>query len=72
MEIINKSKFDIVCSTEDGVWDIYKSSDLPHPLNVYLKINVDLILIKKITEFYNKIIIKDSLIENEVEIEIIK
>lgn len=72
MEIINRSKFDIIVSSYNNAFVIYcynKFSPYSYTkFNIYLKIKQDLILIKKVTEFCNKIIIKDSLIENEVEV----
>lgn len=77
MEIINRSKFDIalsdwneVTTLSDGCIEEYRRPSFP--INIYLKLAENLILIKKVTEFCNKIIIKDSLIENEVEVEVMK
>lgn len=77
MEIINRSKFEIIfCGRYVSYAFSYnmnwEESPFSVPCNIYLKIEENLILIKKVTEFCDKIIIKDSLIENEVEIEIFK
>lgn len=75
MLIQNKSKYKVVTLSSRKTEIINSGENLAKnvlPLTLYIKIGLELSLVAKVETSFDKLIIKDSLVENEVEVEFVE
>lgn len=75
MLIQNKSKYKVVTLNSRKAEIINSGENLAKnvlPLTLYIKIGLELSLVAKVETSFDKLIIKDSLVENEVEVEFVE
>ncbi len=75
MLIQNKSKYKVVTLSSRKAEIINSGENLAKnvlPLTLYIKIGLELSLVAKVETSFDKLIIKDSLVENEVEVEFVE